>query len=64
LGSIWLDNLIYVAKVVRDAGELAPFPYIKGTANLVITVLERIKASYDTPLFLYGNAVPLVMNSK
>ena len=42
--SEWLDNLVVVTKLVHDAGELAPFPYIKFTASVILRVLEVIRA--------------------
>lgn len=38
-----LDTLIVAAKVVRDASDIAPFPYAKFAASLVIQILEVIQ---------------------
>ncbi|KIJ24866.1 hypothetical protein M422DRAFT_274260 [Sphaerobolus stellatus SS14] len=39
----WLDNAAFVVKLASATGELLPFPYLKGAAALVSTLLEPIQ---------------------
>jgi len=44
----WLDNVIQVARVTAAAGELAPFPYIKGSALVFLALLEPVQVWYTS----------------
>lgn len=44
-GDLWLDSAIQVGRLVMAAGKLAPFPYIKGCARMVVTLLESLQMS-------------------
>jgi len=50
IGNDWLGNAIQVANLAVAAGELAPFPYIKGAALIFQAVLTPIQVR---PLDLY-----------
>ncbi|KIJ24863.1 hypothetical protein M422DRAFT_274258 [Sphaerobolus stellatus SS14] len=39
----WLDNAAFIVKLASATGELLPFPYLKGAATLVSTLLEPIQ---------------------
>ena len=39
----WLDNAAFIVKLASATGELLPFPYLKGAAALVLTLLEPIQ---------------------
>ncbi|KAG6917237.1 hypothetical protein DXG01_003351 [Tephrocybe rancida] len=39
----WLDHLILTAEVIRDAGALMPFPYVKFAASIALQVLLQIQ---------------------
>ncbi|KAJ7031062.1 hypothetical protein C8F04DRAFT_1186335 [Mycena alexandri] len=41
--SDWLALSILAAKTAKDAGELAPFPYIKGACGMVVSLLEAVE---------------------
>ncbi len=41
--SFSVDGWIQIAKFTATAGEMAPFPYIKGAAGCVAMVLEAIE---------------------
>ena len=43
IGNDWLGNAIQVANLAVAAGELAPFPYIKGAALIFQAVLTPIQ---------------------
>lgn len=38
-----MDGFVTTAKFIRDAGDIAPFPYVKAAATIVIDVLEIIQ---------------------
>ncbi|KAG6914380.1 hypothetical protein DXG01_000681 [Tephrocybe rancida] len=40
----WLDNMIAAVGIIRDSGELIPFPYVKIAAGIVVQVLLRVQA--------------------
>ncbi|TFK33110.1 hypothetical protein BDQ12DRAFT_728073 [Crucibulum laeve] len=42
----WLSNAITFGKALQAAGELAPFPYIKGAAGILVALLEPIQQLY------------------
>ncbi|TFK33120.1 hypothetical protein BDQ12DRAFT_728082 [Crucibulum laeve] len=42
----WLSNAITFGKALQVAGELAPFPYIKGAAGILVALLEPIQQLY------------------
>ncbi len=44
----WID----IAKLGVAAGELAPFPYIKGLCGCVVLVLETIEVRDRLPLYI------------
>ncbi len=44
-----LETWIHIAKVAAAAGEMAPFPYIKGLSGCVVVILEVIEVR-DNPL--------------
>jgi hypothetical protein len=44
----WLGKLIEVARLATSAGDLAPFPYIKGAAGAVVVLLETIEVRLIT----------------
>jgi hypothetical protein len=48
--SDWLAGLIEVAKAATAAGELAPFPYIKGAAASLLVLLQAIEVCLLSPL--------------
>ena len=39
----WVGNAIQAAKVTAAAGELAPFPFIKGAAGVFVALLEPVQ---------------------
>jgi hypothetical protein len=39
----WLEHLIEIARFAATAAELAPFPYVKDAAGVVVMLLETIK---------------------
>jgi len=39
----WVGNAIRIAELAAATGELLPFPYLKGTASLVSTLLKPIQ---------------------
>jgi len=43
LSTDWVSNAIQVAKITASAGELAPFPYIKGAAGIFVALLEPVQ---------------------
>jgi len=46
----WLDNAVQAAKYIAAAGELAPFPFIKGSASLFLTLIEPVQVCpWNTP---------------
>ncbi|KAK0451259.1 uncharacterized protein EV420DRAFT_730027 [Desarmillaria tabescens] len=42
-----IDSCLQAAKLIAAAGEMAPFPFIKGTALCVVAVLEIIQKAAD-----------------
>ncbi len=45
-----LETWIHVAKLGVAAGEMAPFPYIKGVFGCAVLVLEAIEVREKPPL--------------
>ena len=43
LSTDWVGNAIQVAKIAAAAGELAPFPFIKGAAGTFLLLLELVQ---------------------
>ncbi|KAG6915274.1 hypothetical protein DXG01_012382 [Tephrocybe rancida] len=41
---VWLDNMIIAVGIIRDSGELIPFPYVRIAAGIVFQVLLRVQA--------------------
>ncbi len=46
-----IDSCLKIAKLTAAAGEMAPFPFIKGAAQCVVVVLETIEVCLHFPLF-------------
>ncbi len=46
-----IDSCLEIAKLTAAAGEMAPFPFIKGAAQCVVIVLEAIEVCLYTSLF-------------
>ncbi|KAJ7624508.1 P-loop containing nucleoside triphosphate hydrolase protein, partial [Roridomyces roridus] len=42
-GSDWIGGFLRLAKIVEAAGDLAPFPYIKGACGVVVNLLEIVQ---------------------
>ncbi|TFK33114.1 hypothetical protein BDQ12DRAFT_728078 [Crucibulum laeve] len=42
----WLSNAITFGKALQAAGDLAPFPYIKGAAGTLVALLEPLQQMY------------------
>ncbi len=45
-----LESWIHIAKLGVAAGEMAPFPYIKGLCGCAVLVLEAIEVRDKPPL--------------
>ena len=43
LSNEWVSSAIQAAKITAAAGELAPFPFIKGAAGVFIALLEPVQ---------------------
>ena len=43
--SQWLDNLIASIRLIKNASELAPFPYLGIAAGITVQILEIIRVS-------------------
>ncbi len=41
-----IDSYLRIAKLTAAAGEMAPFPFIKGAAQCVVVVLEVIEVCH------------------
>ncbi len=54
-----IDSCLKIAKLTAAAGEMAPFPFIKGAALCVVVVLEAIEVCLCFSLCLHTNLVRL-----
>lgn len=46
-----IDSCLKIAKLTAAAGEITPFPFIKGAAQCVVVVLETIEVCFYSSLF-------------
>ncbi|KAJ6603453.1 hypothetical protein DFH09DRAFT_1301258 [Mycena vulgaris] len=63
--SDWLPNLIVAAKLIKDAGEAIPVPYVKAAFGIVVTLLEtvqKVKRNRDDWKEVCGSAVEIVQH--
>jgi len=44
----WVSNAIQAGKIAVAAGELAPFPFIKGAAGVFVALLEPVQVGLYT----------------
>ncbi len=56
-----LDAWIQAAKLGAAAGELAPFPYIKGLCGCAVVVLEAIEVCDKPPLRVVSSLTGIVV---
>ncbi len=52
-----LETWIHIAKLGMAAGEMAPFPYIKGLCGCAVLVLEAIEVSDKLPLYIASSLI-------
>ncbi len=50
-----LDSCLQAAKLTAAAGEMAPFPFVKGVAQCVVVILEIIQVCRD---FSFRQSLP------
>ncbi|KAJ7198014.1 hypothetical protein GGX14DRAFT_402333 [Mycena pura] len=58
----WLGSSLVTAKAIAAAGDIAPFPYLKGvfgTAVLVLETIQKVKKNRDNMKDLCGNIVQI-----
>ncbi len=46
-----IDLCLKIAKLTAAAGEMVPFPFIRGTAQCVVVILETIEVCLYSSLF-------------
>ncbi|KAJ7205257.1 hypothetical protein GGX14DRAFT_136460 [Mycena pura] len=59
----WLAPYLVTAKAITAAGEMVPFPYLKGvfgTAVLVLETIQKVKKNRDNMKDLCGNIVQIM----
>ncbi len=44
-----LDSCLQAARLIAAAGEMAPFPFVKGAALCVVVILENIQVCRNFP---------------
>ncbi len=59
-----VDSCLQTVKLIAAAGEMAPFPFIKGAALCAVVILENIQVCHSKDSFVLSASLMILAESR